>query len=445
MPFARQKSRRRWLPVLATMKTKPVLALGLLLALWLAQGCNPDNLAWKRAQAANTVDAYEEYLKLRPKGGHIESAKLKIEELESLECARSLDIPFYYWRFLKRFPQSPSRDSVASAWERVCQKRHPEFRSVRTARIDVRQDYGEVKSIPFDVEKTAKRFLTYVGLDLLDGNLGQADLVLRIEAKGEALHASYWDEGELRVLYSGATVSGTISFGTRSGFVSSVKFEGRMNPPFSVLKNGSGSPFPTTPSLAPWRFALSQDGSFIDKFFESMLGFFGRDLLIAAQGDPDWDAIQRIRTRILEDQDPGTLASLVTILKTEQITSAARQAMELLGEMKDRRAVEPLISALKGEYSGRVKRILNEIHLREIASITKDQTSNFCRQTAAEALGKIGDLRAVEPLIDALREIELQFAASNALEKITGEEFGPDQEKWRAWWEKNKSAILERR
>jgi hypothetical protein len=422
--------------------SRSISALALLLSVWLVQGCSPDNRAWKKAEAANTVDAYEEYLKLRPRGGHLESAKSKIEELESLEYARSLDIALHYREFLRRFPQSPSRDSVASSLDRVCQKRHPEFRSVRTARVDVRQDYGEAKSIPFDVENAAKRFLKYAGLDLLDGNLGQPDFVLGIEAKGGALHASYWDEGELRVLYSGATVSGTILFRTKNGFVSSVKFEGRQEPPFSVLKNDSGRPYPITPSLAPWRSVLSMNGSFIDKFFGSMLGFFGHDLLIAALGETDWDLAGRVRSRILEDKDGGTFATLVTILKTEQITWAAKTATELLGEMKDQRAVEPLISALKGEYSSRVKKIIDEI---APSSHFKDQTAIVFRQAAAEALGKIGDPRAVEPLIAALREINLRFAASRVLWQMTGEKFGEDQEKWQAWWEKNKGAVLERR
>ena len=33
-------------------------------------------------------------------------------------------------------------------------------------------------------------------------------------------------------------------------------------------------------------------------------------------------------------------------------------------------------------------------------------------------------------------------AGAEALKKITGEDFGNDRDKWRAWWEKNKESIL---
>ena len=63
-----------------------------------------------------------------------------------------------------------------------------------------------------------------------------------------------------------------------------------------------------------------------------------------------------------------------------------------LGEIKDPRAVEPLIAALK-------------------------DTDKDVRQAAAEALGKIGDPRAVEPLIAALKDAEwhVRKAAAKAL------------------------------
>jgi len=47
----------------------------------------------------------------------------------------------------------------------------------------------------------------------------------------------------------------------------------------------------------------------------------------------------------------------------------------------------------------------------------------YVREAAAEALGKIGDLRAVEPLIKALRDeySRVREAAAEALEKIEPE------------------------
>lgn len=84
----------------------------------------------------------------------------------------------------------------------------------------------------------------------------------------------------------------------------------------------------------------------------------------------------------------------------------------------DARAVEPLINALK------------------------DSDMNT-RMNAASALGGTKDPRAVKPLIDVLNDF-LQNTQSNAaksLTQITGEDFGTDQTKWTQWWEQNRGTL----
>jgi len=78
-------------------------------------------------------------------------------------------------------------------------------------------------------------------------------------------------------------------------------------------------------------------------------------------------------------------------------------AAEVLGKIGDTRAVEPLIQVLKDEY--------------EVIGI---------RVTAAEVLGKIGDERAAEPLIQVLNDedrrvqdsVRVQDSTKEALKKI---------------------------
>ena len=72
-----------------------------------------------------------------------------------------------------------------------------------------------------------------------------------------------------------------------------------------------------------------------------------------------------------------------------------KAAAQVLGEIGDVRAVEPLIVALKNKHED-------------------------LRKTAAEALGKIGDARAVEPLRVALKDEDrdVRKAAAKALGKI---------------------------
>jgi HEAT repeat protein len=89
--------------------------------------------------------------------------------------------------------------------------------------------------------------------------------------------------------------------------------------------------------------------------------------------------------------------SLIKVLKYKRDPSVRRSAAKALGRIGDKRAVEPLIQALKDE--------------------------NYCvREEAAWALGDIGDTRAVEPLIQSLKEIDtdrdVRHSAAGALGRI---------------------------
>jgi HEAT repeat protein len=93
-------------------------------------------------------------------------------------------------------------------------------------------------------------------------------------------------------------------------------------------------------------------------------------------------------------------------------------AIWTLGKVKDPRAAEALINALRH----------------------KDP---LMREKAAEALGETKDMKAVEPLIAVLKNDEetCREIAAKALEKITGKDFGQDLDKWQKWWEQNKGTI----
>ena len=75
------------------------------------------------------------------------------------------------------------------------------------------------------------------------------------------------------------------------------------------------------------------------------------------------------------------------------------ESASMLGEIKDARAVKPLIQALL------------------------EDENKFVREHAARALGDIGDSRAVEPLIKALKDEDsvVRKAAKNALKEIKKE------------------------
>ncbi len=97
---------------------------------------------------------------------------------------------------------------------------------------------------------------------------------------------------------------------------------------------------------------------------------------------------------------------------TDQQPSVRWESARRLGEMKDSRAVVPLIGALSDNHA-------------------------FVRRRAAVALGELHDVRGVDSLIKALHDSDPFVAkfAQEALEKITGQEFGNDSQKWTEWWD----------
>jgi HEAT repeat protein len=101
---------------------------------------------------------------------------------------------------------------------------------------------------------------------------------------------------------------------------------------------------------------------------------------------------------------------------------------EILGEIKDDRAVKPLINALKDENNGVISNSI--IALCEIGEpavkilINALKSSEWqVRWHTAEILGEIKDDRAVKPLTDALNDenSDVQRAATKALERIRGD------------------------
>jgi len=110
--------------------------------------------------------------------------------------------------------------------------------------------------------------------------------------------------------------------------------------------------------------------------------------------------------------DEKLLNSLIEKLK-DQDPRVREKAAKTLGEIKDPRAVEPLIDAMRGKlpYSGANKYVVQALVAGEYS---------YVREAAAEALGEIRDPRAVEPLIDALKDINYKFreVAARVLGKI---------------------------
>ena len=122
--------------------------------------------------------------------------------------------------------------------------------------------------------------------------------------------------------------------------------------------------------------------------------------------------------RAMGEKAVAAVPFLIELLndKDSKVTRAARSALEDIGKP----AVEPLIALLKNK-------------------------STVNRTTPASILGKIKDPRAIEALILLLKDENNHYVRNTtlkSLKKITEEDFGEDEVKWRAWWDENKEKLL---
>ena len=147
--------------------------------------------------------------------------------------------------------------------------------------------------------------------------------------------------------------------------------------------------------------------------------------------------------------DKRAVEPLISALKYKD-RGMRRCAAEALGKIGDTRAIEPLIFSLKElQFYGYGKEVeenaigalgkIGETAIEPLISALKDNDSNL-RKNVTEALGNIEDTKAVEPLIYTLKDSDLNVRknAAKALRKIgwkpekneIGATFWINLEKW---------------
>lgn len=121
--------------------------------------------------------------------------------------------------------------------------------------------------------------------------------------------------------------------------------------------------------------------------------------------------------------DTRAVEPLIALLNDKD-SSGRAGIVEALGRMRDARAIEPLSITLRTDKDGIVRReaakalgLIGEPALESLISALKHESPGT-RQAVAIVLGDIGDVKAVEPLIAALKSGDVGWAAAEALGKI---------------------------
>lgn len=132
------------------------------------------------------------------------------------------------------------------------------------------------------------------------------------------------------------------------------------------------------------------------------------DPLIKLLTDEEWE-VESAATNALVEIGKPTVEPLIKILqdKNEDVFLQTKVIAVLAG-IKDERAIQPMIQALKEETEldadlGYNLGLMGEPAVEPLIQVLDDEDPRV-RVRAAEALGRIGDERAIKPLTDALND-----------------------------------------
>ena len=131
-----------------------------------------------------------------------------------------------------------------------------------------------------------------------------------------------------------------------------------------------------------------------------------------------------MKQRRAKKRDQEAFDELIQILSNDNSKYARQSAAHSLGFLYDTRAIEILIKAMLNDESSEVRSVavttLGGFGYRQDFTMALKDPDPQVRREVATILGEIGDKRAVEPLKEALKDsdINVQCAAANALRTI---------------------------
>jgi hypothetical protein len=301
--------------------------------------------------------------------------------------------------------------------------------SIKTVRIIVNEDYGDAEKFEgLPVGDDMAKLLSIFGLKVLRdvGEYGDATMI--VDVNGTPMGQYYYRNGRPPAVFSFncAKVEIEIRMTAEGKTIAFFKEQTREEPtvPTSTYE------ITTTPEHAPFGMAYPKE-ELLTKGFIILYRMLKRediepviDTLI--DGDTTFEkaaykSLGQIHPNWRRDEEltRKTLPRFLAILRED-----ARRHPFTLGN-----STTCAIAAI-----GRPA-------IEELISLLEDEDAVF-RRGIILALREMRDPRAIEPLIARLEDEHDSDCADYALSAITGQRFGRDHEKWLAWWNRNKRSIL---
>ncbi|MCX7941864.1 MAG: HEAT repeat domain-containing protein [Dictyoglomaceae bacterium] len=273
-------------------------------------------------------------------------------------------------------------------------------------RVVVKQSYEKADQVSLPFFEYVKKILEYADYEVVGEEATSYDATFTIEAIGNPGGTYYIKMGKIEGWHwTYAKIEGTLIF-YRHRKTFSKKFSCEEGPYSKIFKEY------LSPNDAPFKEAFYK--GFLPELFKFIGELKGIYSLFPALKDRDFYVRMGAVKTLGELKDKRTLELLISVLE-DRNWNVRLEAVKALGELKDKRAVEPLVSALGDDHWN-------------------------VRVEAVKSLGELKDKRAVEPLISALKEKDLYIRKiiAEVLHKITGQNFGEDHKKWLDWWQKSK-------
>ena len=343
---------------------------------------------WETAKATDTILAYEEFLKQHPDSEFAEEARTRLNTLEK-ESAE-IEPPKEDITFTDPKSSMPAPRTLTARLE-VNQS----FAEVQTAGLS-KKDHEYVRNFSLPFEEVARGLLEIAGVEIIDLNADAYDYHLIIEAIGKSKGG---DKDWLRksiTAFTEAELSWRIFFKGQNLEPHKKEFSDKR----AVIGHIGcffNNCYPTIGELIDAFLEMFWTGPFVEKLGGVIVDVFNLDpvdFYLNALNNEDGKIRWRAAEILGDMGDSRAFEPLILTLKKGDYYDRRAGAIGL-GKLGDSRAVEPLILALKDDDKWVIRR-------------------------AAEALGKLGDSRAVEPLILALKDDDKGVirSAANALGKL---------------------------
>ncbi|MFC2141925.1 hypothetical protein ACFLR7_03220 [Acidobacteriota bacterium] len=265
------------------------LTVGSLVLMVLSFSCSAEKSEWQKSNQLDTITAYQEFMETYPQSEFFPEAQSRVFEIEYDGYSQRDSIKAYR-ECLERYPDRPFRERAMARMKEIISNRSTELQKAQSASVVIDTAFPRNTNLKFlkNIKAESETVLEYAGYTIIDENSDDWQdrenlLLLKISVLGRALGANY-GYLETRFVYTGAQISGRISFVVKGREIASKRFSEIREPTTLSVTFGKLSDEPSNKSSAPF-VAVWWDIQFQKILYSLFQELFGKETLIDAMPD----------------------------------------------------------------------------------------------------------------------------------------------------------------